>query len=70
MHRNFVGSSHIPDVPAGSYRTAAPPEHPVIETIQRIAERVAGGIIAVAPLFWLAFILAFMAVTLGIIPNE
>jgi hypothetical protein len=70
MQRSFVGSRPVPDLTARRRRTAASREHPVIETIERIAERIAGGMIAVAPLFWLGLLLAFVAVSLGIIPNE
>jgi hypothetical protein len=70
MQLNFVSSSHIPDSRSGRYRTAASSEHPVIARIERIAGRIAEGIIAMAPLFWLALLLAFVAVSLGIIPNE
>jgi len=71
MQPNFEATSHIPDLPArGYYRATDPHEHPVIMTINQIAERIAEGIMAVAPLFWLALLLAFVAETLGIIPNE
>jgi hypothetical protein len=70
MQRNFVGSRPLPDMPARRRRTATSREHPVIETIEWIAERAAGGMIAVAPLFWLALLIAFVAVSLGIIPTK
>jgi hypothetical protein len=41
----------------------------VVATIQRIAEPIAEGIIGLAPLFWLALIVAFVAETLGVIPD-
>jgi hypothetical protein len=69
MQLNLISTSHIPDSPPGRYRTVASREHPVIATINQIAERIAEGIVAGAPLFWLALLLAFVAETLGIIPN-
>lgn len=70
MQLNFVSTSHIPDGSSGRYRTAASREHPVIARIERIAGRITDGIIARAPLFWLALLFAFVAVSLGVIPNE
>jgi hypothetical protein len=70
MQLNFVSSSHIPDRRRGRYRTAPSREQPVIARIERIAGRVAEGIIATAPLFWLALFFAFLSVELGIIPNK
>ena len=69
MQPDFGRSSHIRDIFPRRCRTAIPREHSVIETIERIAERIAGAMIALAPLFWLALLLAFVAETLGIIPN-
>jgi hypothetical protein len=70
MQPKFVSTSHIPDRPLDRYRTAVSSGHPVIARIERIAARVTEGIIAMAPLFWLALFFAFIAVSLGIIPNE
>jgi cobalamin biosynthesis protein CobD/CbiB len=69
MQLNFVRSSNIPDILSRRDRASASREHPVIATINQIAERIAEGIMAGAPLFWLALLLAFVAETLGIIPN-
>jgi len=65
MLLNNVGSGGISDTPSRRYATAGSREPRLVATIQRIAE----GIIGLAPLFWLALIVAFVAVTLGIIPN-
>jgi hypothetical protein len=70
MQPKFVSTSHIPDSLLGRYRAAAPREQPVIARIERIAGCVTEGIIAVAPLFWLALFFAFAAVSLGIVPKE
>ncbi len=69
MPLNIVGSSRIPDTPS-RFATVGPREPRVVETIQRIASPIVEGIVAVAPLFWLALILAFVMATLGIIPNR
>jgi hypothetical protein len=69
MQLKFVSTSHIPEITSGRYRTAATPEHPVIARIERIAGRITDRIMAMAPLFWLALILAFVAVELGIVPT-
>jgi hypothetical protein len=70
MQLKFVSTSHIPDGRPGCYRAAASGEHPVIARIEQIAGRITDEIIAWAPLFWLALLLAFVSVELGIIPNE
>jgi hypothetical protein len=70
MQLNFARSSDIPDRPSARYRTAPSCEHPVIARIERVAGRITEGIVATAPLFWLALLLAFVAVSLGIIPSE
>jgi len=72
MHPNFEDTSHIPDIPArGYYRATDPHEHPVIAKIEPVAEWIAERIFMVmGPLFWLVIILGFLAITLGIIPNE
>jgi hypothetical protein len=69
MQLNYVSTSHIPEIPSGRYRAAASREHPAIARIERIAGRITEGIVATAPLFWLALILAFAAVQLGIVPT-
>jgi hypothetical protein len=69
MQPDFGRSSHIRDIFPRGDRTTIPREPSVIETIEQIAERIAGAMIAVASLFWLALLLAFVAETLGIIPN-
>jgi hypothetical protein len=70
MQLKFVSTSHFPDSHPGSYRTTASREHPIIARIERIAGRIAEETIAWAPLFWLALLLTFLSVELGITPNE
>jgi hypothetical protein len=70
MQLNFVSTSHVPELASGRYPTAASHEYPVIARTERIAGRITEGIVAMAPFFWLALMLAFVAVSLGIIPNE
>jgi len=70
MQLKFVSTSHVPEITSCRYRTAASREHPIIARIEQIAGRLAEEIVARAPLFWLALLLAFVSVELGIIPYE
>jgi hypothetical protein len=70
MQPDFGRSSQIPDISSRRSRMAASREHPVIGTIEQIAEQIARGMMAVAPLFWLTLLLAFVAVAFGIIPTQ
>jgi hypothetical protein len=71
MQPKFANTRHIPDGrPAACYRTTTSRQQPVIARIERIAGRVTEGIIALAPVFWLALFFMFIAVSLGVIPNQ
>jgi hypothetical protein len=65
MQPKLVSTSHIPGSRSGRYRTEASRQQPVIARIERIAGSVTEGIVAMAPLFWLALFFAFAVASLG-----
>jgi hypothetical protein len=50
-----------------AHHPARAPTHALINGIQKGAETIVGGIIAVGPLFWLGLVAAYFAVRFGII---
>jgi hypothetical protein len=65
MWREFENWEDFPTTPAARY--SRPSSHPVIEAINRAAERFLGVLMVCVPFVYAAFFLAFLAVAFGII---